>query len=183
MSTVIIDSEEIGSYDTPSGDVIIDSEVIGSYDLTDPDTGVYIDSELIGYHDPVVVRKAVVGGPIAGITYKTPLDMSRKFQRKFSPGITTTRLENVRPIALSRATAGMLSINQIITRVNMLLDQYGILGGARANYIAFAEKLYREIRRQGKISIQKIAEGLKKYYIEAYGCREDILDAIINTII
>ena len=66
--------------------------------------------------------------------------------------------------------------------VRPILDQYGITGGIRATYLAFALALFRHVIRQKGEAAKKIASALKAYYVQAYGLDPAVCDEIINVV-
>jgi len=115
--------------------------------------------------------------------YKTGLDMWKKYQAKFNPTVIGTRFTDIRDLALDRMQEGINLIAVARDLVRPILDEYGVSGGIRATYLAFATALLRHvIRQKGKVAT-KIAEGLKSYYTTAYDLDPSILDEIIQVIV
>lgn len=114
--------------------------------------------------------------------YKTGIDMFRKYQSKFNPTVIGTRFTDVQSLALERAQAGLNYIHTVRDMVRPILDEYGVTGGARATYLAFATALWRHIQRQKGDAAKKIADGLKSYYVTSYGLDPAILDEIVQVI-
>jgi len=106
----------------------------------------------------------------------------RKYSLKFDPDIVRSRFAAVKDLAVERAEDGMITFYAIETLVKDILDKYGITGPNRATYLAFAKKLYRHALRHGKEAGIKVANGLKEYWVTAYGANPSILDEIINVV-
>jgi len=114
--------------------------------------------------------------------YRTGLDMYKKYQVKFNPTVVSTRFTDVQNIALERAQAGLNSVHTVRELVRPILDEYGIAGGTRATYLAFATMLWKHIIRQKGEAAKKYADGLKSYYVTAFGLDPSILDEIIQVV-
>lgn len=114
--------------------------------------------------------------------YRTGLDMYAKYTKKYNPTVIGTRFADVQPVALERAQEGLLWVGVVRDLVRPILDKYGISGGLRATYLAFATALSRHIVRQRDVAAQKIASGLKAYYVQAYGLDPAVLDDIIGVV-
>jgi len=114
--------------------------------------------------------------------YKTGLDMWKKYQAKYNPTVVGTRFGDVQDIALDRAQEGLNMIGTARDLVRPILDGYGIAGGQRATYLAFATALLRHIIRQKGDAGKNIANGLKSYYVTSYGLDPNILDDLIQVI-
>jgi len=114
--------------------------------------------------------------------YKTGLDMYKKYQAKYNPTVVSTRFTDVQNIALDRAQAGLNSVHTVRELVRPILDEYGITGGTRANYLAFATSLWKHIIRQKGEAAKKYADGLKSYFVTALGLDPSILDEIIQVV-
>jgi len=114
--------------------------------------------------------------------YKTGLDMWKKYNVKFNPAVIGTRFTDVRDLALERAQEGLNLVGVVRDLIRPLLDQYGIAGGERATYLAFATALLRHIIRQKADVAKKTATGLKSYYVDAYGLDPAVLDDIIEIV-
>jgi len=115
--------------------------------------------------------------------YKTGLDMWKKYERKFNPTVVGTRFTDVRDLALERAQAGLNLVGVARDLVRPILDEYGITGGERATYLAFATALLRHIVRQKGKAASKYADGLKAYYVTTFGLDPKVLDEIIQVIV
>jgi len=114
--------------------------------------------------------------------YKSGLDMWKKYQAKFNPTVVSTRLTDVQQIALDRAQEGMNAVATVRDLVRPVLDEYGIAGGMRATYLAFATALYKHVIRQKGDVAKNTSSGLKSYYVTAYGLDPNILDELIQVV-
>lgn len=114
--------------------------------------------------------------------YRTGLDMFKKYQKKFNPTVIGTRFTDVQEVALERAQAGLNAIHTVRELVRPILDEYGIAGGLRANYLAFTTTLWKHIVRQRGDAAKKIADGLKAYFVTAYDLDPTVLDEIIQVV-
>ena len=114
--------------------------------------------------------------------YKTGLEMYKKYEKKFNPTVVGTRFTDIRDLALERAQAGLNAIGTVRDLVRPLLDEYGIAGGERGTYLAFATTLYRHIARQKGEVAKKTASGLKSYFVTSYGLDPAVLDDIIEIV-
>jgi hypothetical protein len=111
--------------------------------------------------------------------YKTGIDMFRKYQAKYNPTVVSTRFTDVQSIALERAQVGLSNIATIRDLVRPILDSEGVGGGMRGTYLAFATALQRHVIRQKGVTAQNTAQGLKSYFVTAYGLDPDICNSII----
>jgi len=114
--------------------------------------------------------------------YKTGLDMWKKYQKKFNPTLIGTRFTDIQDLALDRAQAGLNWVATIRDLIRPILDDYGIGGGLRATYLAFATALGRHALRQKGDVMTKTASGLKSYYVTAYGLDPSVCDEIIQVV-
>lgn len=114
--------------------------------------------------------------------YRTGLDMFKKYQKKFNPTVIGTRFTDVQEVALERAQAGLNAIHTVRELVRPILDEYGIAGGLRANYLAFATMLWKHIVRQRGDAAKKIADGLKAYFVTTYDLDPTVVDEIIQVV-
>ena len=114
--------------------------------------------------------------------YRNGLSMYRKYERKYNPTVIGTRFTDVKDIALERAQEGLITLGAVRDLVRPILDAYGITGGVRATYLAFAQKLARHIIRQKGEPAKKIATALKNYFVSAYDLDPSISDEIKNVI-
>lgn len=114
--------------------------------------------------------------------YRGGLDMFRKYQAKFNPTVIGTRFSDIQQIALERAQEGLITVGTIRDLVRPILDQYGVTGGLRATYLAFAQALARHMFRQKGDAAKKIANALKNYYVSAYDLDPGVCDEIINVV-
>ena len=114
--------------------------------------------------------------------YRTGIDMFKKYQKKYNPTVIGTRFTDVQEVALERAQDGLNYVHTVRELVRPILDEYGITGGARATYLAFALALWRHIIRQKGASAKKYADGLKAYYVTAFGLDPAVLDEIIQVV-
>jgi len=115
--------------------------------------------------------------------YKSGIDMYKKYQKKYNPTVIGTRFTDVQDIALERAQAGLNAVDTVRSLVRPILDEYGVTGGQRATYLAFALMLWKHIHRNKGESGKKIASGLKSYFVTAYGLDPSICDEIINVVV
>jgi len=115
--------------------------------------------------------------------YRTGIAMYKKYEKKYNPTVVGTRFSDVQPVALERAQEGLITVGSVRDLVRPILDAYGITGGTRGTYLAFALKLAKHVLRQKGDSAKKIATGLKAYFVQAYGLDPSILDEIINVVV
>jgi len=108
--------------------------------------------------------------------------MFKKYQAKYNPTVVSTRFTDVQGVALDRAQAGLNTIHTVRELIRPILDEYGVTGGQRATYLAFATKLWKHINRQRGDAAKKYADGLKSYFVTAFGLDPSILDEIIQVI-
>jgi len=109
--------------------------------------------------------------------------MYKKYEKKYNPTVVGTRFGDVQPVALERAQEGLITVGSIRDLVRPILDAYGITGGIRATYLAFALALARHVLRQKGESAKKIATALKSYYVSAYDLDPSICDEIIQVVV
>jgi len=108
--------------------------------------------------------------------------MWKKYSRKFNPTVVGTRFGDVKDLALDRAQEGLGTVATARDLVRPILDEYGIGGGMRATYLAFATALLRHVIRQKADVAKKTSSGLKSYFVTAYGLDPSICDEIIQVI-
>ncbi|MEM2196416.1 MAG: hypothetical protein QXH10_09285 [Ignisphaera sp.] len=114
--------------------------------------------------------------------YKTGAQMFKKYSAKFNPTVVGTRFTDVREVALDRAQEGLNVIGTARDLIRPILDEYGIGGGLRATYLAFGTALLRHAVRQKGDVAKKVANGLKSYFVTAYGLDPAVCDEIIQVI-
>jgi hypothetical protein len=114
--------------------------------------------------------------------YKTGLDMYKKYEAKFNATVIGTRFTDIKSLALERAQAGLNAVATVRDLVRPILDGYGIAGGLRGTYLAFAVMLWKHVVRQKEDVAKNTASGLKSYFVTAYGLNSDILDEIIQVV-
>lgn len=115
--------------------------------------------------------------------YRTGIDMFKKWQKKYNPAVISTRFTDVTDVATERAQAGLNYIHTVRDLVRPVLDEYGVTGGLKATYLAFATKLWKHIIRTKGEGAKKIASGLKSYFVTSYGLDPSICDEIINIVV
>ena len=115
--------------------------------------------------------------------YKSGLDMFKKYQAKFDPTTIGNRFTQVQQVALDRAQEGLNTVATIRDLVRPILDEYGIVGGQRATYLAFALAIARHVLRQKGDAATKVATGLKSYFTSAFGLDPSICDEIIQVVV
>ena len=114
--------------------------------------------------------------------FRTGIDMFKKWQAKYNPTVVSTRFTDVQSVATERAQAGLNYVHTVRELIRPILDQYGITGGLRGTYMAFALALWRHVTRQSAEAASKIATGLKSYFVTAYGLDPAVCDEIINVV-
>lgn len=115
--------------------------------------------------------------------YKTGLAMFQKYQAKYDPTTIGNRFTQVQAVALARAQEGMVTVATIRDLVRPLLDEVGISGGQRGTYLAFAMAILKHaLRVKGEAAVN-VANGLKSYFVQAYGLNPEICDRIINLVV
>jgi len=114
--------------------------------------------------------------------YKTYNDMYAKYEAKYNPTLIGTRFENVKEVALNRANTGFQMPDGVRIATRSKLDEFGIAGGTRATYLAFATKLKKHAERQQKAAAENIKNGLIAYFKTAYGLSETILNVLASAI-
>jgi len=96
--------------------------------------------------------------------------------------VVGTRFTDVQSLALERAQEGLNLVGTARDLVRPILDEYGIGGGQRATYLAFATALLRHAIRQQADVMKNTASGLKSYYTTAYGLDPSICDELTQVI-
>lgn len=114
--------------------------------------------------------------------YKSGLEMWKKYQKKFNPTVIGTRFTDIQDLALERAQEGLNAVGTVRDLVRPILDNYGIGGGQRATYLAFALALFRHVLRQKGETAKTVASALKSYFVSAYGLDPSICDDIIQVV-
>jgi len=107
----------------------------------------------------------------------------KKLKSKFKPETVGTKLLDVQEIALQRAEKGIAAQRSITIATTTYLDSKGITGGQRANYLAFAEALWKHTQRQKGTAAQNIANGLIQYYSSTYKLNTTYLQEIAQIIL
>jgi len=115
--------------------------------------------------------------------YKSGLDMFKKYAAKFDPTTIGNRFTQVQSVALDRAQEGLNTVATVRELIRPILDNYGVVGGARATYMAFGLALLRHVIRQKGDAATKIATGLKSYFTSAFGLDPAICDEIIQVVV
>ena len=114
--------------------------------------------------------------------YRSGVDRFKKYEKKFVPDTVGARFGQVAEVAKERAQMGLIEWASVQDLIRGILNKYGIAGPDRGKYIGFANKLLKHMLRHGGESAKKVAEGLKAYYVTAYGADPAILDEIINVV-
>jgi len=114
--------------------------------------------------------------------YRSGIDMYKKYTAKYKPEVISTRFTDVQDIAFDRANEGFGTVSTIRALVRPILDSYGITGGIRVTYLAFATKLAKHSLRQQGDAGTKIATALKSYFVNAYELDPSICDEIIQVV-
>jgi len=114
--------------------------------------------------------------------YKSGIDMYKKYEKKYNPTVIGTRFGDVQDVALERAQEGLITVGTVRDLVRPILDNYGITGGTRGTYLAFALALARHITRQKGEAAKKIATALKNYFVAAYDLDPSVCDEIIQVV-
>lgn len=114
--------------------------------------------------------------------YRSGLDMWKKYQKKFNPTVIGTRFTDIQELALDRAQEGLNMVATVRDLVRPILDEYGVSGGLRATYLAFATALMRHVIRQKGDVAKNTSSGLKSYFVTAYGLDPSICDEIIQVV-
>ena len=115
--------------------------------------------------------------------YKSGLDMWKKYRVKYNPTVIGSRFTDVQDLALDRAQEGLNTVATIRDLIRPILDEYGVVGGLRATYLAFGTALMKHALRQKGDAASKIASGLKSYYTTAYGLDPSVCDEIIQVVV
>ena len=113
---------------------------------------------------------------------KTLADRTEKFRAKTAPDRVGGRYGAVKEIAGKRYIEGAGVITAVRERVRDILEREGVPAGQHGVYFAFAFKLASKALSHAGPTLEKIATGLKQWYI-AKGCDPAILDKIINLIL
>ena len=114
--------------------------------------------------------------------YKSGSDMYRKYEAKYNATVIGTRFGDVRDLALERAQEGLNYVATVRELVRPILDTYGITGGVRGTYLAFATRLAKRVWRHKGEAAKKLASGLKSDFVNSYDLDPDICDEIINVV-
>lgn len=110
-----------------------------------------------------------------------------KWQAKFTafsnPTVASTILTNVAPIAQQNYQTNSPKFVAVNEQVSAVLTQYGITGPQRAIYQGYGLKIARALNRMGSgPALVNLINGLKAYYINAFGANPQVLDAVTNII-
>jgi len=114
--------------------------------------------------------------------YRTGIDMFKKYQAKYNPTVVSTRFTDVESVAFDRAQAGQNAVATVRELIRPILDEYGITGGQRGTYLAFGLKLWKHVVRSKGEAAKKFADGLKSYFVTAFGLDPSILDEITQVV-
>jgi hypothetical protein len=115
--------------------------------------------------------------------YKSGVDMYKKLESKWNATVIGTRFGDVKSVALERAQEGLNMVATVRELVRPILDNYGVTGGARATYLAFATALMRHAIRQKGAAATAYASGLKSYFSTAFKLDPAVLDEIIQVVV
>lgn len=110
---------------------------------------------------------------------RTPSRRYQKWLAKFDPDVIRSRFEAVKDVATGNAQDGLIPYANFDFVLSDLLDKHGIAGPDRAKYRAFARKALRASYTHTQSALDHVILGLKSYFVTAYGCDPDVLDAII----
>jgi hypothetical protein len=115
--------------------------------------------------------------------YKSGVDMYKKLEAKWNATLIGTRFGDVKSVALERAQEGLNTVATVRELIRPILDNYGVTGGARANYLAFGLSLMKHAMRQKGASATAYATGLKSYFSTTFKLDPSILDEIIQVVV
>ena len=119
-----------------------------------------------------------VGMPL----YRTGQARFAKWRSKYDPATVSARFTQVAAVAEARAQEGLTTYASVQELVRGILDKYGVNGPDRAKYLGFANKLLNHsLRAKGDATI-KLAQGIKQFYVTAFGADPAILDEIIQVV-
>jgi hypothetical protein len=119
-----------------------------------------------------------VGMPL----YRTGQARFIKWRRKYDPATVGARFSQVADVAEARAQEGLTIYASMQEMVRGILDKYGVNGPDRAKYLGFANKLLNHsLRAKGEAAV-KLAQGIKQFYVTAFGADPTILDEIIQVV-
>jgi hypothetical protein len=114
---------------------------------------------------------------------RTPSRRYSKWDVKFDPTVVSARFAAVKPTAEANAQDGLIPFANLDFAISGLLDQNGVTGPDRAKYLGLARKLQKSALRTSGSAVNKIALGLKQYWVTAYGADPAICDKIINFVL
>ncbi|CAI44179.1 coat protein [Acidianus rod-shaped virus 1] len=108
---------------------------------------------------------------------------SGKFTAFSNPTVSSTILSNVSQIAQENFQTNVPKFTSTNENVSAVLTQYGVTGPSRAIYQGFGLKVERALNRIGSgPALTNMINGLKAYYVSAFGANPEILDAVTNII-
>ncbi|MEO2151437.1 MAG: hypothetical protein ABGW50_02115 [Thermococcus sp.] len=110
-------------------------------------------------------------------------DMVEKYTAKFDPATIATRFNEVKDIALARYEDAMSVIANVQDEVRNILNEEGVPPALWGPYIAFAEQLAKKSFSFSGAALQKVASGLKAYFVTAHHLDPAILDRIIELVV
>jgi len=113
---------------------------------------------------------------------RTGQDRYGKWSAKYDPDVVKTRFTEVKDVASARAQVGLMAVADVQATVSKVLNQYGVLGGLRATYIAFGERVWKMAQRFDGVALQTAISGLIAYFSTAFGANVNILKAIVQAL-
>jgi len=115
--------------------------------------------------------------------YRSGTDRYQKWKAKYVPDTISSRLSQVRNIALDRGLAGLYIFSDVQDLIRPILDKYAVTGPERAKYIAFANKLLKELGRLKAKAYEISAKGILEYFIKSYGIDPTIAQEILSVLL
>jgi hypothetical protein len=114
--------------------------------------------------------------------YRTGQARFAKWRSKYDPATVSARFTQVATVAEARAQEGLTTFASVQELVRGILDKYGVNGPDRAKYLGFANKLLNHSLRAKGDAATKLAQGIKQFYVTAFGADPGILDEIIQVV-
>jgi len=110
-------------------------------------------------------------------------DMLEKYRAKYVPDTVGARFTAVKTLMDERYEGATSAIYNVVETVRAILTENAVPPALWGMYIAFGEILARYAFSHSGPVLERLASGLKQYWVTAKGADPTILDKIIEAII
>ena len=114
--------------------------------------------------------------------YRTDVIRVRKYELGVIPDNVRAKFAALLPLMIDQQEEQQARLVSTELAVREVLDDNGIMGTLRINYLNFARALFRAKGRQSGVALRKQATAEKAKFV-ALGCDPTILDTIIYKVI